>query len=67
MIQTTRQTAPKIDAFEMALLLAEGQSGNASSNWESFIDTLSRITDSFAQSRAFKSVETVQEDALIPA
>ena len=34
--------------YELALLLADGQSRNSDSRWESFIDNLSRICDKFA-------------------
>ena len=34
--------------YELALLLAYGQSRNSESRWESFIDNLSRICDEFA-------------------
>ncbi len=38
--------------YDMAVLLAEGQSIVDEMSWEAFIDNLSRITDAFAGARA---------------
>ena len=38
--------------YDMAVLLAEGQSIVDEMSWEAFIDNLSRITDAFADARA---------------
>lgn len=35
-------------SYELALLLADGQSKNSEFQWESFIDNLARICDEFA-------------------
>jgi hypothetical protein len=40
--------------YELALLLADGQSRASESRWESFIDNLSRICDEFASQLASK-------------
>ncbi|MEO2006831.1 MAG: hypothetical protein ABGY41_22360 [Candidatus Poribacteria bacterium] len=37
--------------YDLAVLLAEGQSNVEETSWEAFIDNLSRITDAFADAR----------------
>jgi len=40
------------DYFTLALLLAEGQTGDIEEHWSTFIDNLARITDAFARARS---------------
>ncbi len=47
MIDKHPQT-PKRNFYELALLLADGQSRHSEYRWGSFIDHLSRICDEFA-------------------
>ena len=47
MIDKHSQT-PKRNFYELALLLADGQSRQSEYRWGSFIDHLSRICDEFA-------------------
>jgi hypothetical protein len=51
--------------YDLAVLLAEGQSNPEDTGWEAFIDNLSRITDAFADARVKGDVETVETEELI--
>jgi hypothetical protein len=48
----TAPPAAPCDYYTLALLLAEGQAGDATQHWDAFLDNLARITDSFAVARA---------------
>lgn len=58
MKRTRRQEQTRLDLFDAALLLAEGQAraetpqGESKPNWADFIENLSRIANDFAQARA---------------
>ena len=58
MKRTRRQEQTRLDLFDAALLLAEGQAraetpqGEGKPNWADFIENLSRIANDFAQARA---------------
>ena len=59
MKRTRRQEQTRLDLFDAALLLAEGQARAESPqgqqpNWADFIENLSRISNDFAQARAEK-------------
>ena len=60
MKRTRRQEQTRLDLFDAALLLAEGQAraespqGQNRPNWADFIENLSRISNDFAQARAEK-------------
>ena len=49
--------------YDLAVLLAEGQSNVEALSWAAFIDNLSRITDAFADARA--TSHTHEADQLI--
>ncbi len=51
--------------YDMAVLLAEGQSNLDDTSWAAFIDNLSRITDAFADARAKAEVETAETEQLV--
>ncbi len=61
MKRTRREERNRLDLFDAALLLAEGQAradsphGQDSPNWADFIENLSRISNDFAQARADKT------------
>lgn len=61
MKRTRREERNRLDLFDAALLLAEGQAradspqGQDSPNWADFIENLSRISNDFAQARAHKT------------
>ena len=50
--QITGMQDAAANMYDMAVLLAEGQSIVDEMSWEAFIDNLSRITDAFADARA---------------
>ena len=50
------------DYFTLALLLAEGQTGDVEGHWSAFVDNLSRISDSFARARSDAKATTLAEE-----
>lgn len=51
--------------YDLAVLLAEGQSTVEDMGWEAFIDNLSRITDAFADARATAEMVAREPEHLI--
>ena len=63
--QITQTQDGATNMYELAVLLAEGQSIVDEMSWEAFIDTLSRITDAFADARAHAETATPKDEELI--
>ena len=53
---------PTTDLYEIALMLADGQSRNNKSRDSSFVDNLSRICDGFAESRQRVDIRSDNND-----
>ena len=53
---------PTTDLYEIALMLADGQSRNNKSRDSSFVDNLSRICDEFAKSRQRVDIRSDNND-----
>jgi hypothetical protein len=52
---------PQPDFFTLALLLAEGQTGDVEEHWGVFVDNLSRISDAFARARSGAKAKAPEE------
>ncbi|GIX07945.1 MAG: hypothetical protein KatS3mg115_2348 [Candidatus Poribacteria bacterium] len=62
-----RMLSDRLSLYDLALLLAEGQTGDVRERWAVFIDNLARITDTFARARAASkdSADASSEDAAL--